>query len=210
MSKLDPAKCVESMIAVRKGLEELSQSEGHPSPLEMVEAMETQTQGSISVLYVSACHRAGHTPTSAELTLVLTESFPTMNVGERHGSYYLSLMRTGRLELPDGVPAPAGAVPKKPLEQRATSRPSGSKKIEKLKAKAAEKALAAKPVPTPEPPKSVEPPKPPEGDQDEDPIAWSTDKLKAYLKERNVSTAGRARELISRARELRASESASS
>lgn len=67
-----------------------------------------KTQGEVAALVVNLTRAQ---ITGAQLTEVLKAAFPTDKVGDRHGPYYLSLCRTGKIKV-DFAPAKKAAGPK--------------------------------------------------------------------------------------------------
>lgn len=67
-----------------------------------------KTQGEVAALVVNLTKAQ---VTGAQLTEVLKAAFPSDKVGDRHGPYYLSLCRTGKIKV-DFTPAKKAAAPK--------------------------------------------------------------------------------------------------
>ena len=104
LATLVPMDSARNFLAAR----DLPCPEDHEKALALaVKASGARTQGEVSALVVNLTRG---TITGAALTEVLKAAFPTDKVGDRHGPYYLSLCRTGKIACDFTPPKKAGAV----------------------------------------------------------------------------------------------------
>lgn len=105
LATMVPAESTKSFLASR----DLPCPEDHEKALALaVKSSGVKTQGEVSALVVNLTHG---TISGAQLTEVLKAAFPTDKVGDRHGPYYLSLCRTGKIKV-DFTPAKKTGTPK--------------------------------------------------------------------------------------------------
>lgn len=98
LATLIPAESAATFLAAR----DLPVPEDHEKALALaVRSSGAKTQGEVAALVVNLTKGQ---ITGAQLTDVLKAAFPSDKVGDRHGPYYLSLCRTGKIKV-DFAPA---------------------------------------------------------------------------------------------------------